>query len=147
MSCEVTGPLPPTTSPSSPSLLLLSFLLFHWFLCLVLSFFFFRFMVLLRLAISSLTFHWLPEFWKHFIFFLFWCKPGGGLGSPRVCREPLKPEPGYSSKRGRRRARMRYRSPRRRRAELLNSVILVVPVLVSCLSDSQHICVWKSQWF
>lgn len=68
MSCEVTGPLPPTTSPSSPSLLLLSFLLFHWFLCLVLSF---RFMVLPRLAIFSLTFHWLPEFWKHLIFFSF----------------------------------------------------------------------------
>lgn len=84
MSCEVTGPLPPTTSPSSPSLLLLSFLLFHWFLCLVLSF---RFMVLPRLAIFSLTFHWLPEFWKHLIFFSFGAnrrRPGLAEGLQRA---------------------------------------------------------------
>lgn len=69
MSCEVTGPLPPTISPSFPSLLLLSFLLFHWFLCFI-FFFFLRFMVLLRLAIFSLTFHWSPKFLETFYFLL-----------------------------------------------------------------------------
>lgn len=68
MSREVTGPLPPTLPPTLPPFFSDRLCFFSgFFLCFG---FLLSMLLLLRLAVFTLTFHWSPKFLETFYFLL-----------------------------------------------------------------------------